>query len=1637
MANVIRNNRDLAQQGVTCRICGQQFENRRALHEHQQAVHGDRGRTLQPFPWQPEEGPLDQSDDANDLFILTEYLINKQDILENHREDTVLRTYNYPLAAPPTDHDIEEQMYDVFRRQERAYKINLSPGYILQTNRTDEDDVTLPYTEQALRYFYPSTNNYILETAMVIKNEDDLKAAIKAIQEINIPEHVKKPSSAYDLKFFTQLKYFVFELPRALGAMSVNLPSYVMKHRYIYTQHEKGRYEVKDKNLCLFYAIAQYQKLARTKKLASLKTCSTEARTLYSRYVTYVLERSLMTRAELELGVFDGVSRDMLPHVEDCFDLAINVMCLSADRTAIATYVSSRRGVDPMYVNEHDGHVNLILDIDKYCGYFSCIVCQRLFKKKYHMQRHLLTCNRKAVKVFTGSFLRQYRTIFEQLSDVGIHCTDRENKWFGVWDLEVRFRKCHEQRKNMTYVAQHVPVCAAVCSNVPGFTEGWVCIHDDEQVLIDKMIDYLYAIRAKMAELALQKWGWILDDLESLMLERVRELESENMSRHLDREIDELLMNEAGAAGASESDSEGEDECSRSRAKGDAYLAMLKRLHVAMTRFINQLPVLSFFGGVYDKNVCKGELAYKLVQEQRQEEAEDAIVAADEELSALFEGESRPYRAGEAAIIKKGNRHITISNEKIKLLDMCHYLAPGVSYDQFVQLFCPGQRKFHPFPYEYFERFEQLNETDLPVYPSKAWFSELRQEDLLHGPYLRWQESGADPASKPLSGEQKFAEIKALWQEKGWTSMRDFLTFYALMDVLPMVSACQAYANIWVASGLNVWRDSLSLPSLANIVLWKSAIAAGDTFPLVSERDKSMYYAQKKNLVAGQSLVFCRRQQAGCTKIGPDSDLVTKAVVGLDCNSLYAYVMRTYAMGINTYVRRSRETNFKPVSNFRQHAMFVWLAHCQRRDNVSIVTKQSNGAEVRIKNFQVDGLAIFWDAVQQKKVCRVYEFYGCFHHRCELENCSIRKRCTARAWAANPKAYERTMQREKVIKSMNYELSVIWECQYHALVAENAELREHRNRFRPSFYTRYPRPVNEETIIEGVRSGLLFGLLVVDVEVRSQFAYLYENFPVMFANMTVNYDDLCDEMRAYVDKNKIKFNPKKLLLSGNKAEKIMISSDYLSWLLLWDHFMVKVHHVDEYCKGYPFKEFMDFVLEKRRAAVLDPTQKNLANTYKLAANCSYGAQLKHRELYEETRYISGSEKARLCINEPRFRSLTSLKDDIYEVNMAPRRIKMTSPIALGLYILNGAKVVCLRFLYEFLYSFVDRTVLCITYSDTDSLYLGIPYSSLEEAVKPEKKAEFNEYMYNRCRQDPDQDNLKFHFMRACCKRCATYDTLVGNIWKSEFEGHTFIGLTSKSYHARNTTTKVQKFSCKGVRKRDILRQGAGKAYMSCLTGKKAHYSCVRGFKVVRNCVMTYTQKKRAFDFLYCKRGIYPPPNDHFTFTLNNIVLNNCKNDDFICLQRAAPELTADYLCIFNVNGVTYYTIRQAFVTILAQQCALWDFENKAKRTNDAFVLQRLYKQMCQRRTACGVNKVKILANIVDAVHDQNDLIRNVLANTNTKLLVNAEENLFLGVGELSDTVSWLMYKDLSGQNRLGLEWQLQRAREQAELMDNT
>jgi hypothetical protein len=139
--------------------------------------------------------------------------------------------------------------------------------------------------------------------------------------------------------------------------------------------------------------------------------------------------------------------------------------------------------------------------------------------------------------------------------------------------------------------------------------------------------------------------------------------------------------------------------------------------------------------------------------------------------------------------------------------------------------------------------------------------------------------------------------------------------------------------------------------------------------------------------------------------------------------------------------------------------------------------------------------------------------------------------------------------------------------------------------------------------------------------------------------------------------------------------------------------------------------------------------------------------------------------------------------------------------------------------------------------DTDSAYMALSATSLEEVVKPEMQQRFRMEKKNWFPRDDTPEH-------------AAYDKRTPGLFKTEFTGDGMIALCSKTYYCFG---KEDKFSCKGINKR--TNQITKEKYMDVLLSKKSGSSTNRGFRSIDNQVYTYLQERAGFSYFYPKRKV--------------------------------------------------------------------------------------------------------------------------------------------------------------------------------------
>ena len=103
----------------------------------------------------------------------------------------------------------------------------------------------------------------------------------------------------------------------------------------------------------------------------------------------------------------------------------------------------------------------------------------------------------------------------------------------------------------------------------------------------------------------------------------------------------------------------------------------------------------------------------------------------------------------------------------------------------------------------------------------------------------------------------------------------------------------------------------------------------------------------------------------------------------------------------------------------------------------------------------------------------------------------------------------------------------MWECKWWDLYKTTTCVKEH---LRESFP--YKRPLREESLLEQIRSGNLFGYVQCDIEVPEELKKKFANFPPIFKNTNLGRHDIGSLMQDYAEKEGILCQPRKKLISS-------------------------------------------------------------------------------------------------------------------------------------------------------------------------------------------------------------------------------------------------------------------------------------------------------------------------------------------------------------------------------------------------------------------------------------------------------------------------------------------------------------------------
>ena len=736
-------------------------------------------------------------------------------------------------------------------------------------------------------------------------------------------------------------------------------------------------------------------------------------------------------------------------------------------------------------------------------------------------------------------------------------------------------------------------------------------------------------------------------------------------------------------------------------------------------------------------------------------------------------------------VLKRGSSMICVNYNRLRFLDIINFVGPGVSLDKYLKTYKVGQTKQF-FPYEYFDSLDKLKDNSLPE--KDKFYSKLRDEHI---------------------SDENYEHCRKIWHDNNMSTLRDYVIFYNISDVQPFLTAIERQFAFYQSLNIDMFKDAVSLPGLSVQVMFQF-IPRSLIMPQLFARDNYLYKDLKRALCGGLSIILHRYHESGKTYIKNNIEKRCMKIVGLDCTNCYgATFLDSFPTGMHCRYFISECFQRRKVSPFG-FAAVEWMTYIMQRDDIFIQHK-FNGGEFKIHNMSVDGFC--------SKTNTIYEYLGCIWHG---HTCY----CARHDSQKNPRTHspfnsrkslddllEETKRRLAWLRSLNYTVIEIWECEWNAekKICPDITRYAHDIFFNDKFHP--PRLHDSDTILSMISRDELFGICRVNIFTPTHLKDFFAEFPPIFKSSTITLHDIGEHMKsAAIDAGLTETTNRRNLILSYYGINLWIITPLLKWYLD-KKLKIEIYEFVSFTPKTCFKDYIELVTEKRRLGDVDSNSELIAQQMKLLANSSFGKFITHVEKQVHVSF-GDSVSARSSINKPLFRRLEELDEDVYEINILRRNVKIELPMVIGLFVLQKAKIIILQFIYDFIKVYFSDQDIQLLSHDTDSVYIAMSAENLEELLIPSLKESYyktvrEQWFPAECCSDHKIDyiNCKLNdepwVRQSCCEREYIRQTRTPGLFKEEFSGSKFIALSPKCYFAFNDDKS--KISSKGVAKNNKLQ----------------------------------------------------------------------------------------------------------------------------------------------------------------------------------------------------------------------------------------
>ena len=229
--------------------------------------------------------------------------------------------------------------------QKNRFKINYSLGFILKNIETKE-----------FRYYHASFNNaQILETALLINNQKDLKNFLHSLAEESFYDGLTRPDTKWKVVQVSNITFYANSLKDAPLGAGASLPSYITNN------HGLANVSGND-NLCFFRCLAVHRGADR-------RWYERETKKLFNDYCMH---------CNIVPNTFVGVNLVDFIDLEDFFKVNLVVYELEE---GVGKLIQRSRELysETMRLNIWKNHLSLIVDFEHYCRVYQCIYCGKLW----------------------------------------------------------------------------------------------------------------------------------------------------------------------------------------------------------------------------------------------------------------------------------------------------------------------------------------------------------------------------------------------------------------------------------------------------------------------------------------------------------------------------------------------------------------------------------------------------------------------------------------------------------------------------------------------------------------------------------------------------------------------------------------------------------------------------------------------------------------------------------------------------------------------------------------------------------------------------------------------------------------------------------------------------------------------------------------------------------------------------------------------------------------------------------------------------------------------------------------------------------------------------------------------------------